>query len=55
LAVEGFTPQPLNLKFESLNATTSKKEYNIRDISSILYFLKSLKIEKIFGGVGVGG
>jgi hypothetical protein len=33
------TAQPLNLKFESLNATTSKKEYNIRDISSILYNL----------------
>jgi hypothetical protein len=39
MRVEGFTPQPLNLKFESLNATTSKKEYNIRDISSILYNL----------------
>jgi hypothetical protein len=31
------TPQLLNLKFESLNAITSKKEYDIRDISSILY------------------
>jgi hypothetical protein len=56
------TPSTAQLeKFESLNATTSKKEYNIRDISSILYdmwssynFLKTLKIEKIFGGVGVG-
>jgi hypothetical protein len=24
------TPQPLNLKIENLNATTSKKEYGIR-------------------------
>jgi hypothetical protein len=39
LRLEGFTPQPLNLKFESLNATTSKKEYDIRDISGILYNL----------------
>jgi hypothetical protein len=45
--IEGFTPQtahtpqPLNLIFENFNATTSKKQYDIHDISSILYNLGS--------------
>ena len=33
--------QALNLKFENLNTTTSKKKYDMRDISSILYNLGS--------------
>jgi hypothetical protein len=44
------TPQPLNVKFENLNATISKKEGDIRHILSILYnlgifrnFLSTLK------------
>jgi hypothetical protein len=41
LDLEGLTPQPLNLKFENLNATASKKQYDIRDISSILHNLGS--------------
>jgi hypothetical protein len=35
------TPQSLNSKFEDLNTTISKKQYDIRDISSILYNLES--------------
>ena len=43
--VEGITRQlptlqPLNLKFKSFNSTTSKKQYDIRDVSSILYNLR---------------
>jgi hypothetical protein len=38
---------PLNLKFENLNATTSKKEYAIRDISGILYDKKNKNKNKI--------
>jgi hypothetical protein len=44
------TPQPLNVKFEKLNARILKKEGDIRHISSILYnlgifrnFLSTLK------------
>jgi hypothetical protein len=50
------------LKFENLNATTLKKEYDIRDILSILYnlgssqnFPRTLKNRESFGGVGVSG
>jgi hypothetical protein len=60
--ITAHTPQPLNLNFKDLNATTSKNLYDISSISSILYnlgsfqnFLKTLKNRENFGGVGVGG
>lgn len=35
--LEGFIPQPLNVKFGGLNTTALEKYLYIRDISSILY------------------
>jgi acetyl-CoA carboxylase carboxyltransferase component len=56
------TPFPLNLDFGDLNATNSKNQYDIRNVSSILYnlesfleFSKDFENRENFGGVGVDG